>query len=315
MLKKIAIILSFSLYALTATAGPIVPTRGFLMQPRWDRKTDTTTVFDRAGYWAQVQRGFGSDSDRWGWSATMGAIFEIARWQGNKSLVGFTGTELTADTHSDIDFRPRGIVWTEGIFYAVHETSSFDWQLGAFYNCRHDVDNGDPGQYSDVGGQRTLIYCSLGGKTIFQSEKLFGLPFPTTAWLHADLYTIGEDYRLPKIDSSIGTNFSNLAWSFGESLQTKFAEWGRNSVYFMLNTDFTAFSHNNSGFFQKFVSVAQTTFDDHIELGYEFHGREGRIQMYAGWEQWQDDGQTPIPRDANYALLGIRVTGADLVTF
>ena len=108
-MKKLIVLFLFflSVYALhcpRATAGPIFPSRGFLLSPKWDTSAtdrmigDTTSVFDHAGYWAQVQRGIGSDSDRWGWSVTMGAIFEIARWDGNKSLSGFTGMELSEYT-------------------------------------------------------------------------------------------------------------------------------------------------------------------------------------------------------------------------
>src|SRR5207249_2000646 len=147
---------------------------------------------DRAGYWAQLHRGFGSDSDRWGWSVSMGAIWEFARFGGNRSLFAITGMELIADTHNNITFNPHGAVWEEGIVYAEHDRS-LDWQLGAMYRCRHDIDNGDPNQYSDVFGGRTLIYCSLAGKAIWKSDKLFGLNIPTKAWLHADAYMIRED--------------------------------------------------------------------------------------------------------------------------
>jgi hypothetical protein len=295
-------------------AGPIFPTRGFLVHPTLYGQTDTTAVFDHAGYWAQVQRGFGSDSDRWGWSISIGALWEFARYGGNKSLFALTGMELIADTHNDITFNPHGAMWEEGIVYAVHESERFDWQVGAMYRCRHDIDNGDPGQYSDVFGGRTLIYCSLAGKAIWKSEKLLGLNVPTNAWLHADAYLIREDYRIPNSLSVVDPNYNHLAWSFGEAFDMRFVQWTHSAVYGMLYTNFSAFSAN-TGFLNRFGSVALMTFDGHAELGYEFHGRAGRIQVYGGWERWEDDGQTPIPRNTQYALLGIRVTGTDLVTF
>jgi hypothetical protein len=304
----------------SAVAGPIFPTRGFLIDPKWDTTAadrimgDTTSVFDHSGYWAQVQRGIGSDSDRWGWSVSMGAIFEIARWNGNKSLFGFTGMELIANTHNDISFKPRGAMWEEGLMYAVHENSAFDWQIGSIYRCRHDIDNIDPAGYSDIDQQRTLIYCSLSGKAIWTSNQLFGMNIPTTAWLHGDAYIVREDYRIPDSDDGFGTNFKNIAWSLGPAFQSKFAEWGRNAIYCMVFTDFTAFGRD-TGFTNRFASIAKMTFDDHLELGYEFQGRAGRIQLYAGMEKWEDDGQTPIPSNSQYAILGIRVTGVDMVKF
>jgi hypothetical protein len=314
MSRKLLITSLLLILASTASAGPIFPTRGFLLHPKWYARTDTTSVFDHAGYFAEVQRGFGSDSDRWGWSVTMGAAFEFARWGGDKSLFGFAGSELIANTHNDIFFKPKAVMWEEGVVYAVHESETFDWQLGTIYRCRHDLDNIDPRGYSGIGEQRTLIYCSLSGKAIWTSEKLLGLHIPTQAWLHGDAYLIREDYRLPESDNGVGTSYDHLAWSIGESFTTKFAEWDRSAVYLMFNLDLSAFSPN-TGFLNRFGAVSHLTDDDHTEIGYAFTGRMGRIQFYAGFEHWQDDGQTPIPRDASYAMLGVRVTGADMVTF
>ncbi len=302
-----------------ASAGPIFPTRGFLLEPKWTGKTDTNSIFDHAGYWAEVQRGFGSDSDRWAWAISMGAIWEFARWGGDKSLFAFTGMELLANNHNDIDFKPRGAIWEEGLVYAVHEnsddrSSTFDWQLGTIYRCRHDLDNIDPDGYSDINQQRTLIYCSLSGKAIWSSDKPLGLNSPTMAWLHADAYLVREDYRIPSTDYGAGTNFQDLAWSVGPAFQSKLVQWNTTSLYLMANLNFTAFG-SDSGFLSRFGTIAKIATDIHAEIGYEFHGREGRMQLYAGFEQWQDDGETPIPRDAKFALLGIRVTGAELVAF
>ena len=312
---KLFIAISLTLlFTRCAIAGPIFPTRGFLLHPQWHGKTDTTSTFDHAGYWAQVQRGFGSDSDRWGWDITMGAIWEFARWGGDKSLLAYTGMELLANTHNDIDFKPRGALWEEGLVYAVHENSSFDWQLGTIYRCRHDIDNIDPNGYSDINQQRTLIYCSLSGKALWTSPHLLGMNIPTTAWLHGDAYLVREDYRIPASDDHIGTDFQNLAWSIGPAFQSKLLEWHASSMYLMVNADFSAFGRD-SGFLSRFGSIATLAVDSHAELGYEFQGRAGRMQFYAGWESWHDDGQTPLPRNARYVLLGIRTTGTDVVSF
>ncbi len=314
MFRKFLFILLFTCWSSVSFAGPIFPTRGFLLHPKWFGKADTTSIFDHDGYWAQVQRGFGSDSDRWGWSITTGAAFEFARYGGDKSLFGFAGMELIADTHNDITFNPHGAMWEEGLVYAVHESDRFDWQLGTIYRCRHDIDNGDPGQYSDVFGGRTLIYCSLSAKAIWNSPTLLGMHVPTRAWLHSDAYLIREDYRLPFSDSGIGTEFNHLAWSFGESICSKIAEWERSSVYLMVNSNFSAFSPN-SGFLNRFGSVSKLVTDYHGELGYSYEGRASRIQFYLGSERWQDDGQTPIPRSTEYFLLGVRVSANEMITF
>ncbi len=313
-MKKILLVSLFLHFSLAAFAGPIFPTRGFLLDPKWTGKTDTTSIFDHASYWAEVQHGFNSDSDRWAWSVSMGGIWEFARWSGERSLFAFTGMELTANNHNDIDFKPRGAMWEEGLVYAVHESSEFDWQIGTIYRCRHDIDNIDPQGYSDINQQRTLIYCSLSGKAIWNSNKLMGMNMPTTAWLHGDAYLVREDYRIPSTDYGMGTSFQDLAWSVGPAFQSKLVQWNTSSLYLMANVNFTAFG-NDSGFISRFGAVSKLTVDTHAEIGYEFHGREGRMQIYAGWEAWEDDGQTPIPRNTQYALLGIRVTGSELVSF
>ena len=300
--------------AAVAAAGPVFPTRGFLIEPAWSSHSDTVALLGEAGYWAQVQRGFASDSERWAWDITMGAIFEIARWNSDRaSLLAFSGMELTADLNDAIDFRPRGAFWHEGLLYSVHQPKSFDWQLGLIYTCRHDVDNGDPGQYSNVGGERTLIYGSLSGKAIWALEKPFGLNVPSKAWLHGDAYLVGEDYRLPRSDAFTGTDFQEIAWSFGPGIESKLAHWPEASVYLEAFANLTAFG-NDTGLINRYSAISRFTFDAHIELGFEFRGTASRAQLYAGWEQWQDDGETPIPHNARYAMLGIRVTGVDLVS-
>ena len=309
---KYLLALIFSLFPIVTFAGPVWPTRGFLMQPKWTGKVDTNSVFDHGGYWANVARGFNSDSDRWAWDISMGAIFEFARWGDDKALVAFTGMELTADLNDAIAFRPRGAFWHEGIFFAEQSSNTFEWQAGTIYTCRHDIDNGDPGQYSDVFGERTLIYCSLSGKAIWNTDKLLGLNSPTTAWLHGDFYLIGEDYRLPRYEQGVGTDFQAIQWSVGPAFQSKFAQWERSSLYLEANANYTAFGKDT---LNRFKAIKQITVDAHTELGYEIHGRAARIQFYLGWDQWQDDGAVPIPRNAQYVSIGVRTTGTDLVSF
>ncbi|HEY3876701.1 MAG TPA: hypothetical protein VGM92_14595, partial [Candidatus Kapabacteria bacterium] len=127
-------------------------------------------------------------------------------------------------------------------------------------------------------------------------------------------YLVREDYRIPGLDNNIGTNFQDLAWSLGPAFQSKLIVWQHSSLYAMANVDFTAFGRD-SGFISRFGSISKLAVDSHAELGYELHGNAGRIQFYVGWESWQDDGQTPIPRNANSVLLGVRTTGTELIDF
>jgi hypothetical protein len=306
--------------ASSAIAGPVFPTRGFLISPRWTGKVDTTPVFDHASYFAELQRGIGSDSDRWGWSISMGAIWEFARWGGNKSLIAFSGMELTADTHNDISFNPRGAFWEEGLLYCVQGENGIDWSVGSIYRCRHDIDNADPAQYSGFNQGRTLIYCSLKGiVNAWTKESKYFQNYPSKwmlpdlASFRGDFYLIREDYRIPAIDTE-QPNYSYLIGTLGAQLKWNLKQWEKSALYFSYGLNFSYFS-NNRGFWSRFSYLAEITKDSRGELGYTYEGRAGRIQIYGGYESWEDDGQVPTPRNASYATLGVRVTGSDLVTY
>jgi hypothetical protein len=308
MRKTLLVIALLAAISQPLLAGPIFPSRGFLMHPRWDGP-DSTIIFGHSGFYSGITRGLGSDSDRWGWTIQIGAILEFARWDGNKSLFAFSSNEIIADTHSDIDFNPRGAIWEEGLQYSVHESSRLDWDAGMIYRCRHDIDNADPEQYNGIGAQRTLIYCSAMGRLLWRLDST-SVALPITAWLRSDVYAIEEDYRLPYSDGHVGTSFDKLAWSLQPGILAKLITWNASSIYLFGHATLSAFG-SDTGFMQRWKSIDRLTLDAHVEAGYEFHGLASRLQLFAGFEQWQDDGQTPIPRDSRQVLIGFRLVGTE----
>ncbi len=203
-MKKTLLVPLFLIVSHAAIAGPIFPTRGFLLDPQWTGKTDTTSIFDHASYWAEVQRGFGSDSDRWAWSVSMGAIWEFARWGGDKSLFAFTGMELLANDHNDIDFKPRGAMWEEGLVYAVHENSDFDWQLGTL-PCGYDHKY----TYSHIGYnlKATDMQAALGLSQLDKVEHFIQVRRDNFAYLRQALEPLQDVLMLP-----VATEGSDPSW-------------------------------------------------------------------------------------------------------
>jgi hypothetical protein len=197
--------------------------------------------------------------------------------------------------------------------YAVRESSLFDWDVGTVYRCRHDIDNADPEQYNGGFTQRTLIYCSAMGRGLWRLDSS-ALQLPATVWARSDIYLIEEDYRLPYADKHVGTSFDKLAWSLQPGFQAKLVTWSSSSLYAFGSATFSAFG-KDTGFVARWKSIERLAIDTHLEAGYEFHGNAGRPQVFAGFESWQDDGQTPIPRDSRQIILGFRVTGTDLAAY
>ena len=295
-----------------AIAGPIFPTRGLLIAPKWRGVCDTSTTLDAVGFWSTINRGFNSDQDRFGWAVITGAMVEIARWNGTSSLFALGGVELDADTRNDISFNPRGAFWEEGVMFA-HQGTKYDWQLGAIYRCRHDVDNGDPRETIGAFEQRTLIYGSLSARIIGHPTDLFGTRSQTTGWLRGEAYLFREDDRIPLADEGTGrTDFRNIAWTLGGGIKTHVLNLGQNFLYAEGEVNFSCFG-KRSGFFERFQRVGTIAEDLYGEIGYETEGNAGRLQLFVSGTSFNDDGSTPAPRDSKFIGVGMHLSGIEFV--
>ncbi len=293
-----------------SVAGPIFPTRGILLAPKWYEKTDTNSTLDHAGFWATIARGIGSDEDRFGWSVTTGAVIEFARWSGTSSLFAFGGMELVSDTRNDISFNPRGAFWEEGVMFA-RTTPKFDWELGLVYRCRHDVDNGDTRETIGALEQRTLIYGSLSSKIISGPTDILNLHTHTTGWLRGDAYLFREDDRLPiNSQGSSTTDFNKLAWTIGGGAKTHLLNLGDNFLYAEAEVNFSAFG-KSAGFISRYTEIGTIATDLYGEVGYETSGRVGRLQLFINGTSFTDDGSTPVARNSQFIGLGIHLTAVD----
>jgi hypothetical protein len=316
-MKTLAIILVISLLAVhSATAGPVFPTRGILIHPRWgNSKADTTEFLGAMGGWGSVYHGFNSTGDEFGWSIDLGALFEIARWGEHGSLLALTDMELDARTNNDIYFNPRTGFWEEGLFFASR-VENFDWQFGYLHRCRHDIDNGDTNEYQTRPPQRTLIYGSLSTKVIFKPFQLFHsndtTNFKTLAWLTGDLYVFKEDYRQPSSANGLQPNYHNILFSLGVNAAIGLFAIGPGQAYLRGGANVSAFGSDGS-YFHSFANIQKWTVDGRAELGYQAEGRAARFQLFAGWESFQDDGMNAVPQNSHFTLLGIRLSDTKLM--
>jgi hypothetical protein len=296
-------------------AGPISPSRGILIRPNWETGTsDTTETLGEIGTWGSVYHGFKSANDEFGWSIDIGALIEFARWGESSSLIAVTDMELSAKTNNDIYFSPRGGFWEEGILYNWR-AENLDWQFGYLHRCRHDLDNGDSIARSGAPLERTLIYGSFTGKAISKPFNLFHATDPkewkTIVWLTGDLYVFREDYRQTSGPTSLQPNFHDILFSIGANAAINLFRIGPGVAYIRGGANFSAFGIDGS-LPHSFTHIESTTLDGRIEIGYQSEGRAARLQLFTGWENFNDDGSTPIPENSHFTLLGVRLSGTAL---
>jgi hypothetical protein len=293
----------------SAQAGPIFITRGLLIHPIYTpTAADTGGFLARTSMWGGVQKGFGSEGDRFGWLLDVGAAIEIWQWE-NSSLLAVSGMQLNADTHNEISFNPTGVTWEEHLIYATRG-HGLNWQLGFAQRCRHDVDNLDIKEATGQSQQRTLIYSSITGKFV---PQLFSVTdnIALRHWYTADLYVIGQDYRLPKYTSAALPNVERLAWSLGSNAHLGSSDQSSTSLYLNVAAGFSAFG-DTTGLVQKFGSLDRLHLDVRLESGLTIPGRSGNFRIFAGYEVLTDDGVMPVPEENQYFFLGFRFSGNEL---
>lgn len=295
-----------------AVAGPIFPSRNVIILPKWQPEADpdSTALFAANSFWSTVEHGMNSVQDQFGWTIQFGGTVEFVRWGEHASLFAINNMELTADTHNDIHFNPRGAFWEEGVMFARH-TKSLDYELGFIHRCRHDVDNADSAAVFGVGEERTLIYNSLAQRVILGTYNVVDSSVALRPWFKAEEYLVREDYRIPKADSNLGTSFRTLAASLGAGVVIDLYHNASSMIYTRAEI-LASFFGTTSDFFRRFTTIKTITLDDHVEIGYAFSGKATKLQLFVGWQRFDDDASTPIPKNNEFLSVGFRVTGLDM---
>jgi hypothetical protein len=310
-----------------AHAGPISPSRGLIIRPRWLDATaeneDSILTLQQFGGWGGVFHGFNSVKDDFGWGIDLGVGFEIARLFNEISLIGFSDMELTAKTDNDIYFNPKGAFWEEGILFTRKGYREPDFQWGYIHRCRHDVDNGDTTEFVRIPSERTLIYGSLTFRALFEEISLNHNPcdFPPcpkfnlesiSPWLAADLYVFREDYRQPGSDYGIIPNFSNILFTISGGAYGDLMTLGPGYLYSRASVGMTAFGSSGS-YFHSYSKFSKVTLDGDAEVGYAHSGAAAKVEFYLGWQGMNDDASSPLPVASHFLTLGFRLAGSDLV--
>lgn len=306
----------------TTQAQPVSPSRGLMIRPTWKplQSGDSSSGLGEFGGWGSVFHGFNSASDAFGWGIDIGVAIELYRWSQVSSLTGISDMELTANTKNDIHFHPRGGIWEEGLLY-THRAESYDWQIGYLHRCRHDVDNGENGEYTQSPLERLLIYGSLISRFYFDPIYLgphLGVDpqQPKEAqikpWIAGDLYVIREDYRQPGIDTGFGANYKNILFTLSAGANVTLARLGSGVVYSHGGIGVTAFGTGGS-FFKKFSTIKSVSLDGNVELGLTVEGNAAIFDIYLGYQGMSDDGTNPLPQSSKFFLLGIRLRAPSLV--
>ena len=320
-MKRICLLILFIAFVYKSDGGPIFPSRVVLIHPKFsDQRCDTTSVLNNNGSWGGFSRGYNSNGDRFGWTMEYGVIYELARWKEKGSLFVISGMQVTADTYNNISFNPRGAVWEESMLYAKH-TSSFDWQAGFSFRCRHDIDNADPRNVTIVNEQRTCIYGGLDGKIIFKPSYLFkeqqNFRPKSTFFLKSGLYMLQGDFRakngirLDRKAFTYGTDYDKLAFSVGGGTIAHLFYFKNKTNIFVREDLNLAFFGAQSGIIDRFSRLSKTTLDSRTELGIEKEART-RMQLFVGYETFQDDEAVISASNNKYFYIGIRFSASSM---
>ncbi|MDP4220023.1 MAG: hypothetical protein Q8916_14160 [Bacteroidota bacterium] len=295
---KIATILILSLSAGLVHGGPIFPSRCIILAPEFRKPSDTTkgaAFLRQQGLWGNLAKGFNSTGDRYGWSVATGAIIQFVEWE-HSSIFMQGDFDVLADTYNDISFNPRAIFWTEGFVYA-DKIDRTELQLGYIHRCHHDIDNLDTNRIG-TGERRTLIYGSVMLRSVWRDVDLAGMH--SDLWAQADEYLIKQDTRTP--DAEIRkTDIEKLNSSISGGGKIDIFEMGSAKTYIRASATIAAYE-----------SYKTFTIDRRAEAGIELSGDALTMDIFLGYESFQDDLNRPAPVDSKYPYIGFRFVSRNI---
>jgi hypothetical protein len=282
----------------TVYAGPIFPSRFVTIAPKLRPQSDPSGAkyLTQHGLWANLQKGFKSAGDRFGWSIAFGGILEFFSWSG--ASLGMQGSiEILADTRNDISFNPQGVNWEEGFIYN-QQIGNVELSGGYLHRCVHNVDNLQTTNPEARNMQRTLIYGSLTSRALLRDFYMKGIGM-VSAWVGADYYIVTEDYRYPEQQIKLQPDVEQLKLSIDGGFSTRIIGRGVASLYARLGGRLAFYS--------------DTTITDYrAEFGLNIKGEALTMQIFLGGEGLSDDGGSVIPRPSDFFYLGIRFLGNNI---
>jgi hypothetical protein len=298
MLRHLQIV-ALTVFSCTFGIAQILPSRNLLADPLADT-SGTFGLLSRSHFYGELARGFNSAGDDRAWDATIGGFVDLFRWDSGTALRARLAQDLFGNslTH-DIHFKARAMEYEENISGVFHN-DSFDWELGASYRCKHDIDNTDNPTSSvtpaidSIPQKRVLILGGLYG-VISPDPILLAPSLLLKGFARADYYLVHEDNRFPA--NADGMLWSNVRASMTLGARLDFACLSKFSLY--------TFDWFNPVFATGAGPNAES--NERVEAGGRFAGAFGGLSVFVAFEHWFDDLSIPVPRESNVVSVGLRI--------
>lgn len=294
-------------FALAALCSPgsslsaqILPSRNLSATPLADTG-GVTGVMARSHFSGELMRGGGSAGEDRAWDATIGGFADLYRGGGGGALRARFHEEMLANTHNNINFKPRSIQFEENLSGVFH-ARTFDWEAGLTYRCKHDIDNTESPNSSvmptidSMPLERVVILGGLFG-VIVPAPVALSPRVTLTGFARADYYVVHSDRRAPPGATEAGMLWSDVRGSAMLDARLDYAVPGRRTIY------------SSAGIAPVFAlgGTPRMNANMRAEAGMHIPGTVGAIDFFVSYEHLFDDLSMPTPRTSNVVSAGMRV--------
>ena len=284
----------------SSLSAQILPSRNLPAMPLADTGRDFGTMA-RSHFSGEFMRGVGSAGEDRAWDATIGGFADLYRWGGGGALRARFSEEMLANTHNNINFKPRSIQFEENLSGVFH-TRTFDWEAGLTYRCKHDIDNTESPTSSvmptidSMPLERVVILGGLYG-VISPAPIALSPRVTLTGFARADYYVVHSDRRDPSSATEVGMLWSDIRASAMLDARLDYAVSNRHTIY-------------TSEWIAPVVAIGGTprvNANARTEAGMHIPGTVGAVDFFVSYEHHFDDLSIPTPRTSNVVSVGMRV--------
>lgn len=284
----------------SALSAQVLPSRNLPTIPLADTGRVVGSMA-RSHFSGEIMRGVGSAGEDRAWDATIGGFADLYRWRGGGALRARFQEEMLANTHNNINFKPRSIQFEENLSGVFH-ARTFDWEAGLTYRCKHDIDNTESPTSSVMPTidtmplERVVFLGGLYG--VIAPAPIALSPLVTlTGFARADYYVVHSDRRAPPSATEAGMLWSDVRGSAMLDARLDYAVSSRLTIY---TSEWIApvFA---------FGGTPRVNANVRTETGMHIPGTVGAIDFFLSYEHQFDDLSIPMPRTSNVVSLGMRV--------
>jgi hypothetical protein len=283
----------------SSLSAQILPSRNLAVIPLADTGL-VTGAMARSHFSGELMRGVGSAGEDRAWDATVGGFADLYRWGGGALRARFH-EEMLANTHNNINFKPRSIQFEENLS-AVFHAPTFDWEAGLTYRCKHDIDNTESPNSSVMPTidtmplERVVILGGLYG-VIAPAPIALSPRVTLTGSVRADYYVVHSDRRDPASATEVGMLWSDIRGSAMLDARLDYAVSSQRTIY---TSEWVApvFA---------FGGTSRMNANARVEVGMHIPGAVGAIDFFVSYEHQFDDLSIPTPRTSNVVSVGMRV--------